>query len=320
MAAPSVTALAVTSGDNMNAIDLFAGLGGFSTAATMAGCNVVWAANHWPSAVEWHAINHPATQHQCQDLHQANWSQVPAHDLLLASPCCQGHSKARGKSANNAQHDASRSTAWAVVSALEFHRPNAAIIENVAEFLGWSLYQAWAMAVQTLGYAIAPHVVDAADLGAPQNRTRVFLVLTKSKAPIKLNLPQRDHVAASTFINFDAGKWSEINIPRRATATLERIKNGRKLYGDRFIFSYYGNTKSGRSLDRPVGTITTRDRWAIVDGNRMRMFSRFECSAAMSFPESTQLPENHRLAVHLLGNAVPPLPAKELITALKVAA
>lgn len=304
----------------MDVIDLFAGLGGFSTAATMAGCNVVWAANHWPSAVEWHAKNHPNTQHQCQDLHQANWAQVPAHDLLLASPCCQGHSKARGKTKNNAQHDASRSTAWAVVSALEFHRPSAAIIENVEEFLGWSLYQAWAMAVQTLGYAIAPHIVDAADLGAPQNRIRAFLVLTKSKAPITLNLPKRGHVAASTFIDFNAGNWSEINRPGRAIATLDRIKNGRKVFGDRFIFSYYGNTKSGRSLDRPVGTITTRDRWAIVDGTRMRMFSRFECSAAMSFPNTTQLPDNHRLAVHLLGNAVCPQPAKELITALKAAA
>ena len=47
----------------MNAIDLFAGAGGFSTGATMAGVNVVWAANHWPDAVEWHSKNHPEAQH-----------------------------------------------------------------------------------------------------------------------------------------------------------------------------------------------------------------------------------------------------------------
>jgi DNA (cytosine-5)-methyltransferase 1 len=304
----------------MKAIDLFAGLGGFSTGAAMAGCNVVWAANHWPAAVEWHAKNHPATQHQCQDLHQANWSQVPAHDLLLASPCCQGHSKARGKTKNNAQHDASRSTAWAVISALEFHKPYAAIIENVKEFLDWSLYQAWALAIKTLGYSIAQHIIDAADLGAPQNRNRAFLVLTKSKSPIKLHLPTQEHTPASSFIDFTAGNWANINRPGRAAATLERVKNGRAAFGDRFIFSYYGNNKSGRSIDRPVGTITTRDRWAIVDGDKMRMFSRFECSAAMSFPTSTKLPQNHRLAVHLLGNAVCPLPAKALISAIQEAA
>ena len=81
----------------MRAIDLFAGAGGFSTGATMAGVQVVWAGNHWPLAVEYHAANHPDAEHACQDLHQARWDDVPGHDLLLASPCCQGHIKARGK-------------------------------------------------------------------------------------------------------------------------------------------------------------------------------------------------------------------------------
>ncbi|TXE72645.1 DNA cytosine methyltransferase [Serratia nevei] len=39
--------------------DLFAGLGGSSTGAEMAGAEVVWAGNHWPAAVEAHQANHP---------------------------------------------------------------------------------------------------------------------------------------------------------------------------------------------------------------------------------------------------------------------
>lgn len=101
------------------AIDLFAGLGGWSTGARMAGVEVLWAANHWPAAVEWHSQNHPDAIHVCQDLHQADWTKVPSHDILLASPCCQGHSKARGKASGNPQHDASRSTAWAVAGTSE---------------------------------------------------------------------------------------------------------------------------------------------------------------------------------------------------------
>lgn len=57
----------------MVAIDLFAGAGGFSTGAVMAGCSVAWAANHWPTAVEWHAATHPSTVHACQDLQQADF-------------------------------------------------------------------------------------------------------------------------------------------------------------------------------------------------------------------------------------------------------
>ncbi|WP_419606333.1 DNA cytosine methyltransferase, partial [Thiolapillus sp.] len=111
----------------MRVIDLFAGAGGFSTGATMAGARVVWAANHWRSAVIIHKANHPDAVHVCQDLHQADWSQVPEHDVMLASPSCQGHSHARGK--DRPHHDASRSTAWAVVSAVEHHRPPFVVIE-----------------------------------------------------------------------------------------------------------------------------------------------------------------------------------------------
>lgn len=304
----------------MKAIDLFAGLGGWSMGAKMAGVEVLWAANHWPLAVEWHAQNHPDALHVCQDLHQADWSQVPAHDILLASPCCQGHSKARGKASGNPQHDASRSTAWAVVSACEFHRPRIAIIENVPEFADWTLYPAWRSAMEALGYTLAPHVIDCADLGVPQNRIRLFIVATLSRAPLLLDIPRHRHVPATSFIDFDAGRWSQVEREGRAAATLERVRAGRAAHGERFLISYYGNTKTGRAMARPIGTITTRDRWAVVDGDRMRMLTADENLAAMSFPVGTKRPESHRATVHLAGNAVPPVAGARIIEAVRAAA
>lgn len=243
------------------AIDLFAGLGGWSTGARNAGVDVLWAANHWPVAVEWHSANHPEAIHICQDLHQADWSKVPAHDIMLASPCCQGHSKARGKKSGNAQHDASRSTAWAVVSAAEYHRPEVVLVENVEEFTDWELYPAWSHAMAALGYMIAPHVVDCADLGVPQHRVRLFLVCTRSKAPLMLELHRRQHVPATSFLDFDAGKWSPIEKPGRAQATLDRVRNGRERFGDQFIMPYYGKapgspaaTSTARSAPLPPST------------------------------------------------------------------
>jgi DNA (cytosine-5)-methyltransferase 1 len=304
----------------MISIDLFAGAGGFSEGAKMAGVHVAFAANHWQSAVDTHAANHPGTDHACQDLHQTNWRDVPAHDLLLASPCCQGHSKARGKNSGNPQHDESRSTAWAVVSAAEYHRLAFAIVENVPEFISWSLYPAWRMAMESLGYCLAPHIIDAADHGVPQHRERLFIVATRSKHPLMLQFPIRGRVPASSFIDFNAGKWQPIEKPGRASATLSRLAEGRRVHGSRFVSSYYGNERGGRSLSRPVGTITTRDRHAIVDGDRMRMFSAQECRAAMGFPADYLLPESHRLAVHLLGNAVAPPVARDVINSIMEAA
>jgi DNA (cytosine-5)-methyltransferase 1 len=67
----------------------------------MAGCNAVWAANHWQIAVKIHVAKHPGGEHVCQNLHQANWAAFPTHDILPVSPCCQGHSRARGKANGN---------------------------------------------------------------------------------------------------------------------------------------------------------------------------------------------------------------------------
>lgn len=297
----------------MIAIDLFAGAGGFTEGATAAGLTVAWAANHWRAAVDVHARNHPGTAHACQDLHQADWSTVPRHVVLLASPACQGHSRARGK--DRPHHDAARSTAWAVVACAEAHRPALVVVENVPEFGAWELFPAWSLAMRTLGYALSPVVVDAADRGVPQHRRRLFVVGTRSKAPLRLELPRRDHVPALAAVDFKAGAWSPIDRPGRAAATLRRIAEGRRLHGDRFAVSYYGSTRGGRSLSLPIGTITTRDRWALIDGDRMRMLTIDEARRIMGFREGYQLPPSHKEAMHMLGNAVCPPVASDVIAA-----
>ncbi|MNJ82051.1 hypothetical protein D3C77_811940 [compost metagenome] len=52
----------------------------------------------------------------------------------------------------------------------------------------------------------------------------------------------------------------------------------------------------------------------------MRMLSADEALAAQSFPTDTLRPDNHRLTMHMAGNAVPPLAGKRVIKALLKAA
>ena len=297
------------------AIDLFAGMGGFTEGAESAGIQVVWAANHWPDAVRVHAKNHPDVEHSCQDLSQADWSKVPKADALLASPACQGHSRARGK--ERASHDLSRSTAWAVVSCCEHHLPEYLVVENVPEFLQWSLYPAWINAIHRLGYGTSIFIADAADAGVPQNRIRLFIIGRRDRGsqcgPMKLG--RNDDAIARNFIDFDGGSWSPIIKPGRSPKTIARWERGREQHGDRFVMPYYGSGSglTGRSIDRPIGTITTRDRWAVVDGDRMRMLSVDEYRLAMGFPDTYQLPRTRKQAIHMLGNAVPPPLAAQIL-------
>jgi DNA (cytosine-5)-methyltransferase 1 len=293
----------------LRSVDLFAGAGGFSTGATMAGARVVYAANHWPEAVRIHSANHPSTRHVCQDLRQANWTEIPDHDLLLASPCCQGHSRARGK--DGPAHDDSRQTAWAVVDAAEVKRPRFLVVENVEEFQSWILFPRWKACLEDLGYSLTFNRLNAADFGVPQARERLFIVGTL-EGELEIKSPGLDHVAARKLVDWKSGSWSAIDRPGRAESTLRRIQAGRDRFGDRFITAFYGNDR-GRSLEKPLGTVTTRDRFGLVDGDRMRMLTVEEYRKAMGFPAEYQLPRSRKTAIHLLGNAVCPPVAAEIV-------
>jgi DNA (cytosine-5)-methyltransferase 1 len=285
----------------MTAIDLFAGLGGFTEGARRAGLRVVWAANHWQAAVDCHSVNHPETIHACQDLHQADWSLVPKHDVMLASPCCQGFTKARGK--NRPSHDTSRATAWAVISCAEFHRPKRIVVENVPEFLNWIFFAPWIDCLARLGYKLYTYVFDAADFGVPQHRERAFVIATRSRSPLSIKSPRLPHVPARSIIS-RTDSWTPVR--SLCANTRARVRNGRRQFGDSFLVAYYGNENGGRSLDKPLGTVTTRDRFGLVEGDHLRMLTVDEYRRAMGFPDSYKLPPNRRLATHLLGNAVCP--------------
>jgi DNA (cytosine-5)-methyltransferase 1 len=58
----------------------------------------------------------------------------------------------------------------------------------------------------------------------------------------------------------------------------------------------------------------------MVDGDRMRMLSVGESRAAMGFPDDYQMPARHSLALHMLGNAVCPPVARDVIKAIQEAA
>ena len=96
------------------------------------------------------------------------------------------------------------------------------------------------------------------------------------------------------------------------------MRNGRQRFGDRFIMPYYGKGSgtTGRDINRPIGTITTLDRWALVEGDSMRMLIASEALAAMSF----RRPDNHRLTMHLAGMPCRHWPGSAVIEALLKAA
>lgn len=310
----------------MKAVDLFAGAGGATLGLTRAGLDVVWAANHWGPAVELHSARHPDVEHEQQDLQQADFSTLPLHDVLWASPACQGHSRAASGGGRHSRrgaapaHDYLRSTAWAAVTAAEVNRPEVAVIENVTSFRRWPLYAAWRSAWEALGYSISEHVVNSVDLGVPQDRERLFVVAVQGEVPLDLPTPAASKRATlADVIESDSVRWSRVSRCRGGVQKRVRQSIERRGYRGMFMTQSVSGHK-GRSLDRPSPTVTTkhqlgwvrgRGRW---DRREYRPWTITEYERAMGFPVGyvSEVEPSVTTGVKLLGNAVVPAVARWL--------
>lgn len=302
----------------MIAIEAFAGFGGFTEGAERAGARVVWAANHWRTAVDVHAANHPSTEHACQDVAQADWSALPQHDLFIAAPECPGHSAAaqpaRARSAIvRSNHASRRSTAWAVIDAAEVCRPRAIVVENVPEFRRWTLFPLWIEALDRLGYTTDLRVLRASRFGVPQRRDRVFVVAMlggRFPAPI---IEAADEPPIGPCIDWSAPGWR--TLAEMKPGARARMERARRRCGDRFVGQHVTSTR-GIRLSEPLNTITTQDHYVVVDGDRYRPFTDREYARGMGFPESYVWPGVGRGdAIVGLGNAVPPALGCAVLTA-----
>lgn len=91
-----------------------------------------------------------------------------------------------------------------------------------------------------------------------------------------------------------------------------------------FLVAYYGSERDGRSLNDPMGTIVTKDRFGLVTVRGqphyiadigMRMLAPRELFRAQGFPESLQLIGSATDQVRLCGNSVSPPVAAAIVRA-----
>jgi DNA (cytosine-5)-methyltransferase 1 len=273
----------------VKAIDLFAGWGGFTLGATQAGASVVWAANHWPVAVQVHADNHPGAEHACQDLRQADWTRLPRYELLLASPACQGHSTA-SQPRRRQYHDAMRATAWAVVDCADVTEPRALVVENVPSFRRWRLYPLWREALERLGFRLQELEVTASEHEVPQRRRRLFIVGTRTGRNVALARGQEPPFGPC--LQMDAGGWRPV--ASASPGAQARFARARSRLGPVFL-SQHVTDHPGVCLTEPIRTITCAPKhWVLVDGERYRYLTERELARGMGFPDSFRWPASRR--------------------------
>ena len=169
------------------AVDYFSGAGGASTGARQAGFDVIFAANHWPYAVELHAANHPETVHACVDIDWLHPRDTPYADVAWFSPSCVFHTRTRGAYSITDAAKAGRSTMWDVAKFVEWHRYPVVIVENVVDVTAWPAWPAWRAAMAAFGYEVRTVCLNSAHCSAagpavPQSRDRLYIVATRTRS------------------------------------------------------------------------------------------------------------------------------------------
>lgn len=311
----------------IRAIDLFAGGGGSSWGAHQAGIDVVAAFDLWELAGQSHRVNFPDSQFYHGRLEDVDVSKVSkeigAIDLILASPECTNHSPAKG---NKPRCEESKNTAFQVTRFAKKMKPRWIVIENVVNMKRWSRYEEFKTALETLGYKVREQVLNSADFGVPQSRRRLFLLCDREGIPEPLLATGGREKNASSIVDLNgAYRWTPLKTERRATATLERAERGIQELGANkpFLLVYYGSDKSGgwQKLSRPLRTITTVDRFALVKpsekGHMMRMLQVPELQLAMGMDGMRFEHGSRRERIKMIGNAVCPPVMKAVIEHLK---
>jgi DNA (cytosine-5)-methyltransferase 1 len=244
-------------------------------------------------------------------------------DLILASPECRSHSPAKGAAKRG---HGTKKTAFQIIRFAKTLKPRWIVVENVVSMRRWSRYKEFRRELAGLGYKVREQSLNAAHFGVPQQRRRLFLLCDKKAEPANVRPSAATGKTASSVLDKDGTyRLSPLRKKKRAAATLQRARRAIAAVGDRrpFLLVYYGSDRCGgwQRLSRPLRTITTLDRFALVTPRKgvhvMRMLQVAELKRAMGMPNGFALGEcSRRQRIHLIGNAVCPPVMRAIVRSL----
>ena len=202
---------------------------------------------------------------------------------------------------------------------VEEWEPAYIVLENVSRMRRWVGWNDLLTTLRCAGYKVGTRLLDANDFGVPQKRRRMFVLCSRERLPPEVLPASPSPRATARSVLAPTGVFPARPIRGRkrplASGTLKRIERALLELGERddFLVVYYGSDGAGgwQPLDRPLRTVTTLDRFALVsrEGGELtlRMLQIPELQRAMGFPVDFKL--NHgtrRDRIRMLGNAVCP--------------
>ena len=328
----------ITTVDRVRALDIFAGAGGLSIGLEQAGFEIVAGAEWDADACETFAKAHPSADVVEGDVNAVDFRGWRGKvDVLVGGPPCQPWSTGGKRLGIDDPRDG-----WpAFLRALREMKPIAFMAENVAGFAGGVRrphFDALVEELTALHFRVSAAVLNAADYGVPQKRQRLLIVGVRTDGfqfPGPSFGPSRAQPwrAAETVIGVEP-----FGTPNPAIVTYARCPDLRPNPYDGHVYN-----GGGRPIDlpRPGPTLLAsmggnKTPWIDTQGIVPKYHAHLRTGGA---PRSGRVPGARRITVEeaaliqtfpagmhfagrrsscyrQIGNAVPPLLAREVAAAL----
>lgn len=179
----------------LTAMDLFCGAGGLTLGLKRAGFNVAAGIEIVPEIAKTYKANHPTTKLLIRDIREITGKEIfdltglREIDLVAGCPPCQGFTTLTTK---YHRKDPRNDLLLEMARLVEEMTPKMVMMENVSGLAnrGKSLLDEFVGRLESIGYLVNKDVLQMADYGVPQSRSRLVLLAGKG---FEIPLPKPTH-------------------------------------------------------------------------------------------------------------------------------
>jgi DNA (cytosine-5)-methyltransferase 1 len=345
----------------MIGIDLFSGAGGMSLGAQWAGVRLHLAIESDPFAAKTFQVNHLDVEILCKPIETIERISIPQNlrpVVVFGGPPCQGFSTSnqRTRSAQNPKNWLFRE----YMRIVRMVKPEWVVFENVTGITtteSGTFLKAILAEFADAGYSASHFILNAADFGVPQRRSRLFVVasldgqkivapkgsMTRVSVrdaigdlPVLRNGASADEVSYRTdpsssyarLLRKDLSKCKNHIVSSNAPQILERFKHvpqggNWEDIPARLMKNYQDRTRCHTGIyhrlvyDEPSVVIGNYRKNMLIHPTQTRGLSVREAARLQSFPDDFVFTGSIGFQQQQVGNAVPPLLAKVVFDAIQ---
>jgi DNA (cytosine-5)-methyltransferase 1 len=335
---------------NNTVIDLFCGCGGLSQGFIEAGYDVVLGIDHWKDAIKTFNYNHKNSKGIVANLLSITPEEVESKysinnvDLIIGGPPCQGFSIAGKRIIEDERNQLYK----AFLRFVDYFKPKGFLMENVPNILSMGkgvVKEQIIKDFEEIGYHISYKKLLASDFGVPQNRRRAFFVGLFNN--VNFQFPEPDSESEKITSSEAISDLPQDSLTDGSIYTLapqsdfqKKMRNGSRAIHNHQITNHqdktikiiamvpdggnYKNLPKELHKTRKVNIAWTRlnsqkPSFTIDTGHRHHFHYEFnrvptvrESARLQSFQDKFIFCGSKTSQYRQVGNAVPPLLAKEL--------